>query len=196
MVRRTLPILAVLSGIAIGAVPAKSEEPHVTEIKRYVAEQVVPWISDEIVIDAVKAQNEENTSISEGEIRKLDQQWRSEIDSKDKPLINAVLKTPLSKFLAEKRAESGGLITEIFIMDDKGLNVGQSDVTSDYWQGDEDKWQETFKAGPEAVFVDDIERDESTQQLQVQISVSIKDPETGEAIGAATVGVDVTLLLS
>jgi hypothetical protein len=33
--------------------------------------------------------------------------------------------------------------------------VGQSDVTSDYWQGDEGKWQKTFGTGDaNAIFVD------------------------------------------
>jgi hypothetical protein len=81
-------------------------------------------------------------------------------------------------------------------MDDKGLNVGQSEVTSDYWQGDEAKWQKTFSAGPDAVFLDKIEKDESTQALQMQVSVSIKDPETGKAIGAVTFGINVDELSS
>ena len=35
--------------------------------------------------------------------------------------------------------------------DNKGLNVGQSDVTSDYWQGDEAKWKKSYKMGAGAV---------------------------------------------
>jgi serine/threonine protein kinase len=51
-------------------------------------------------------------------------------------LIDSLLKNELSAFLAKKKAESKGLLTEIFVMDNKGLNVGQSDVTSDYgWPG-------------------------------------------------------------
>ena len=78
-------------------------------------------------------------------------------------------------------------------MDNKGLNVGQSDVTSDYWQGDEAKWQKTFSVGPTAVFVDKVEKDESTQKFQTQVSISIVDG--GAAIGAVTVGLDVEMLM-
>ncbi|MGF1622098.1 MAG: PDC sensor domain-containing protein [Rhodomicrobiaceae bacterium] len=193
---RKLTIIAALSGIVLGAAPAKSEEAHVSEVKKYVAEQVIPWISDKLVIDAIKAQNEKHASLTQDDIDRLDKQWMAEIDASDKPLINSLLNNELSKFLAEKRAASAGLITEIFVMDDKGLNVGQSDITSDYWQGDEAKWQKTYSVGPEAVFVDNVEKDESTQKLQVQISMSIKDPESGKAIGAVTIGIDVTMLLS
>jgi hypothetical protein len=79
-------------------------------------------------------------------------------------------------------------------MDAKGLNVGQSDVTSDYWQGDEAKWQKTYGAGSGVVFVDGVEEDESTQALQSQASVTISDPETGEPIGAITVGINLDML--
>ncbi len=40
-------------------------------------------------------------------------------------------------------------MTEVFVMDARGLNVAASDVTSDYWQGDEEKFSETFPKGPE-----------------------------------------------
>ena len=79
-------------------------------------------------------------------------------------------------------------------MDNKGLNVGQSDVTSDYWQGDEAKWKKTFLVGPDAVFIDKVEEDESTQQFQSQVSLSIVDPTTKNVIGAVTIGIDVEVL--
>ena len=78
-------------------------------------------------------------------------------------------------------------------MDAKGLNVGQSDVTSDYWQGDEAKFQKSFGAGAGAVFVDEAEKDESTQMLQSQASMTIVD-ETGAPIGAITVGINLDKL--
>src|SRR3546814_1455058 len=76
-------------------------------------------------------------------------------------------------------------------MDNRGLNVGQSDVTSDYWQGDEAKWQKSYQGGADAIFVDEVEMDESTQTFQSQVSMPIVDPATGEVIGAITVGVNV-----
>jgi hypothetical protein len=86
------------------------------------------------------------------------------------------------------------MYTEIFVMDGRGLNVGQSDVTPDYWQGDEAKWQKTYLEGPGAIHIGDIEMDESTQQFQAQVSVSVVDPASGTVIGAVTVGVNVDAL--
>lgn len=193
---RTLTFASIVSGLLLGATAARSDEADTAEIKKFVTAQVMPWMSDKVVVDAIKAQNTKHAAMTDDDIGSLDKQWRAEIDGSDKPLINAVVSNDLSAFLKKKKEEAGGLITELFVMDNKGLNVGQSDVTSDYWQGDEAKWQKTFQVGPDAVFVDEIEKDESTQQLQVQVSVSIKDPESGEVIGAMTIGIDVGQLLS
>jgi hypothetical protein len=196
MYRRMFLALAVLSGLAFSAPAVHGEEAYVSQAKKYVTSNVVSWLNDKVVIDAIKAQNTKNASLTQADIDRLDKQWRAEVDAAQKPLIESVMKNELSAFLAKKEGESHGIITEMFVMDDKGLNVGQSDVTSDYWQGDEAKWQKTFLVSPDAVFVDKVEKDESTQQLQVQVSVSIKDPQTGKAIGAITIGLNVDQLSS
>ena len=63
-------------------------------------------------------------------------------------------------------------------------------MTSDYWQGDEEKHQLTFGAGPNAIHVSEVELDESTQSYQAQVSFTIIDPATGAGIGAATIGLN------
>lgn len=156
--------------------------------------QIRELVSVSEVIKAVEAQNEQNSGLSQADIDNLDQQWRAEVSSSDQPLISKVLSNSLSAYLMAAQEESDGLYTEIFIMDNKGLNVGQSSVTSDYWQGDEAKWQQTFLKGTDAVHVGEIEEDESTQTFQSQISYTISDPQTGKAIGAITVGVNVDQL--
>jgi len=78
-------------------------------------------------------------------------------------------------------------------MDAKGLNAGQSGVTSDYWQGDEEKFRRSFGAGPHGIFVDIARKDESTQVLQSQVSITIVD-EAQRPIGAITVGINLDQL--
>ena len=80
-------------------------------------------------------------------------------------------------------------------MDNKGLNVGQSDVTSDFWQGDEAKFQKTYMVDSNVIFIDEYEVDESTGKYQAQISLSIADPDTGDTIGAVTIGLDALEIL-
>ena len=74
-------------------------------------------------------------------------------------------------------------------MDNQGANVAMTDKTSDYWQGDEAKFKESYNNGEGAVHISDVEFDDSTQAYLVQVSVPVKD---GDAIiGAITVGIDV-----
>ena len=80
-------------------------------------------------------------------------------------------------------------------MDARGLNVAASAATSDYWQGDEDKFQQTYEIGADSVHFSDIEFDESSQTYQGQISVVIVDPSTNTPIGAITIGVNAEALL-
>lgn len=146
------------------------------------------------VVAAIKAQNAATAGYDQAKLDELDQAWRTEVDAASRPMIDGILASPASGFLKARLEESAGLFTEIFIMDGKGLNVAQSDVTSDYWQGDEAKWQETFGKGAGSVHISDVELDESTQTYQSQVSVPVVDPADGSLIGAATFGVNVELL--
>jgi hypothetical protein len=77
-------------------------------------------------------------------------------------------------------------------MDASGLTVAMSDPTSDYWQGDEAKWRETYPAGAGAVHVSEVDLDQSTQTYQSQVSLTVVD--AGEPVGAVTFGVNVEML--
>lgn len=179
--------VAVVFALTSQAQAANDFEP---QIRSFVESDIMPWLSEAVVVDAVKAQNEKHASITEADIDKLDKEWRAQAKAGGGDMIDAALGNDLSKFLKSKKEGAGGKISEIFVMDNKGLNVGQSDVTSDYMQGDEAKWQKSYGAGPGAVFVDEIEFDDSSQAFQSQVSVTIVDG-SGAAIGAITIGVNV-----
>jgi hypothetical protein len=155
---------------------------------------VKEWLADPAIINAIKAQNTTSTALTQAEIDALDKQWRSEVSSTDKAMINAVLNNALSGYLQGKLAASNGLYTEIFVMDNKGLNVGQSNITSDYWQGDEAKWQDTFMQGANSIHISEVEEDESTQTYQSQLSLPVVDPSSQAVIGAITIGINVDAL--
>lgn len=185
--------LAVAALLAFSLQSAAAEEAHVAPVTDYVKTNVAPWLSDPVIIGALKAQNAKHAGLSEADIIALDKKWRAEVEAADKPLINETLGNAVSAFLKDKQAASQGAIAEVFVMDNKGLNVGQSDVTSDYWQGDEAKFKKSFGAGKDALFVDGVEKDESTQALQSQASMTISD-ETGAPVGAITIGVNLDAL--
>ena len=187
--------LALICAISLLPVTSlNAEEAHVAQIRDYIDLDLRPWLNDEIIITTIKAQNEKVADMSEEDIVVLDKEWREQISSDAKPFIDEVLDRPLSKFLAAKQSESAGLISELFVMDAKGMNVGQSSLTSDYWQGDEAKWQKTYLEGADAIFIDSAEVDGSTGALQSQASIAISDPASGEVIGAITIGFNLDAL--
>lgn len=182
-----LAAVALASSVVLAAEPSRH-----APVPDSVISEIKAWANDPVVIQAIKEQNAKHALLSQDDIDRLDKQWRAETKTfTARPLIESVLARPLSAYLKTVKAQAGGLYNEIFIMDNRGLNVGQSDVTSDYWQGDEAKWQETFLAGSDAVFVDEVDFDESTQTYQSQVNISIADPSSNTVIGAVTVGVNV-----
>ncbi len=186
-------VLAAMAIIFL-APAAYAAGEHEGPIRELVKNQIKGWTANPAIVAAVKAQNGKHAGLAQADIDALDKKWRAEPDAGSKPMIDELLGRPASKKLAGYKNGGEGLFSEIFVMDNKGLNVAQSDVTSDYWQGDEAKWKKTFLAGPDALFIDEVEFDESTQTYQAQVSVSIADPDSGESIGAITVGVNVELL--
>ena len=174
--------------------PANAAANHEKALRPMVAKKILPWLNNSKVIDAVKAQNAKHSSLDQAQIISLDKKWRAETKGGAKPMIDGVLGNSLSAYLKKVQAGGQGLYTEIFVMDNKGLNVGQSEVTSDFWQGDEAKWKKTYLAGANAVHFGKVKKDESTQRFQSQISVAITDPATKMVIGAVTVGIDMEVL--
>ncbi|WP_412049316.1 hypothetical protein ACK6D9_16430 [Hoeflea sp. Naph1] len=193
-INRIMTAALVAGAAAFAAFPAMAEEAHVAPVKEFISQNVQTWLTDPAVVDAIKEQNDKTSGLSQAEIDKLDTDWRAQATASNKPFVDEVMARALSKFLMDKKEGSQGMITEMFVMGAKGLNVGQSDITSDYWQGDEAKWQKTYGAASSEVFVDGVEQDESTQAFQSQASVTINDPASGEPIGAITVGINLDML--
>jgi hypothetical protein len=116
---------------------AAQAQTHVKLVREYIEKNIRPWLAESIVIDAIKAQNDQHAHITISEIDKLDAGF---IERTDKKLIDSKLNNPLAAFLHTKKATAAGIIVEIFIVDNKGLNVAQTDMTLDYMQGDEAAW--------------------------------------------------------
>ena len=177
---------------------AYSAEPTPPDTKALLTPEFISevknWLANPIVDLSINAQNELRGSLTQDKIDALDKQWRAEREADDKPLISATLSAPLSVYLLRVQAQNLGLYSEIFVMDANGLNVGQSSITSDYWQGDEAKFQKTFPVAKDAVFIDEPEWDDKLRTWRAQLNLTIADKASGDAIGAATVEVNLTEL--
>ena len=165
-----------------------------SQIREVFEQRLKSWFENPLVIEAIRKQNREHAAVSSTEIDAMDKEWRRQAKTGGGPLIERLLTKEASVLLAKRMESSNELVTEVFVMDNKGMNVAQSVVTSDYMQGDEAKWQKTYGTGVGEVFVDDIEFDDSTESFQSQVSATITDPSTGKPIGAVTFGINIEML--
>lgn len=192
---RHLAAISLLSVSWASTAPASEDSPPEgwrSTVEAVVIPEIAGILAEPIIDYTVAAQNVRYADLGQAEIDALDSQWRAEREQDRQPLISAVLSNPTSSYLTRVQAQSLGLYTEIFVMDHNGLNVGQSNISSDFWQGDEAKFQETFDRGAGSVFIDEPEYREDIGVWAVQVNVSID--RNGSPIGAATFEINLTEL--
>ncbi|MCK5351742.1 PDC sensor domain-containing protein, partial [bacterium] len=122
-------------------------------------------------------------------IQELDEKWKAKTGIAD--YMQVLMDNTCGKYLRELQNVEP-YIAEAFAMDNQGANVCMTDKTSDYWQGDEAKFKNSWNGGKGGIFVDDVEFDDSAQTYVTQVSVPVVDG--GKVIGAITFGVDIDKL--
>ena len=183
--------LAVVSLLIVGMQTPVSAGSHEAKTQKYINESIRSWLGSKELHQAIHQQNLNHSGLTADEISVLDTRWRAERAVGGGDLVNSKMSNDLSTFLRGIKAASGGIITEIFVMDDKGLNVGQTNLTGDYMQGDEAKWKKTFLVGSSAVFIDDVEKEDGLNIAQTSLTVARNN---GFTLGAVTIGINVDAL--
>lgn len=141
------------------------------------------WGNNPMLVTAVKQQNDKGTSLET--IKSTDKEWMAAIGVT--PFMKAMMDNDTAGEL-KKLESTKPYFTEVFLMDNQGANLAMTNKTSDYWQGDEAKFTESFKGGQGAVHIGKVKFDKSSQAYLVQVSVPVM--EGGKAIGAITIGVN------
>ena len=165
---------------------------HQAKIQKYVESNIRGWLFTPELLKAVAQQNTNHMGLTGDDINNLDQRWRTEKKYHGGgDLMDSKMNNQLSAFLRGVKAASGGVIVEIFVMDNLGLNVGQTDPTGDYMQGDEAKWKKTYLVSAKAVFIDEVEEDGGLNISQTSLTVARPN---GARLGAVTIAINVDKL--
>lgn len=173
---------------------AQAADPNVdAAVRKAVSRDAQPWLAEPAVVDAVKAQNAQHKGLDQAKIDEMDNQWKAAAKSSANPMYDKVASNAVSKHLKDIKARSNGKIAEILLMDNRGLNVAQTDSTSDYWQGDEPKWQKVYTGGSD-VYMTEPEKDEKSNALVTEVSVPVVDPASKEKVGVAMIVLDTNKL--
>ena len=142
---------------------------------------------DPVIVESVNTENGKGKSLAS--IKEHDEKWKGTAGIAD--FMQALMISACGTHLKGLQ-DSKAYYAEIFVMDNQGANVCMTDKTSDYWQGDEAKFKDSFAGGKGAVHVSDVKFDDSTQAYLVQVSVPVKDGD--KVIGAITFGIDLDKL--
>lgn len=169
--------LLTLASAAMQGPPAIADE-----IQKRVA-IVRQWARDPVVIATVVRANAETLSASAIETRDRVWQATAGVDPFMQDLLDAACSARLRE-LSARTPELG----EAFVTDRRGANVAMTRKTSDYWQGDEDKFERAFTGRLDAYHIDPVQFDESIQAYAVQIAVPVA--ARGAAVGVLVVTVN------
>lgn len=152
------------------------------------ADRIRAWTTDATLVAAIKAQNAQNLTLAV--IQQRDTDWVAG-NAAGAALVTAATTGACADRLRALAAASPRYGEEI-LMDNKGANVCVSAKTSDYWQGDEEKFTRSFGAGPNSTHIGAVQFDQSVGEREAQISITVSD--AGVPIGALTVGIRVDRL--
>jgi len=164
--------------------PGYSGEKAPQKVVDLAKKKLMELSTDTIIVDAVKKENLKGKTLDQ--IKQMDKKWKATAGIVG--YMELMMTSACGKHL-QKLVKSAPYYAEIFVMDNQGANVAMSDKTSDYWQGDEAKFKNSYKDGKGDLFIDEVEFDDSTQAYLVQISLPVKDGD--KVIGAITIGIDV-----
>lgn len=102
---------------------------------------------------------------------------------------SGVLSNPASQFLADL-IRHDSIYREVLVTDRHGRLVAASNVTSDFFQADEDWWVQTFDNGRWRVSVSDVRRDDSAGVYAFEIAVPVPSPSGDEVAGVMKIVAD------
>lgn len=183
---RILLGVGLIAGGGAGAQEQLSQD-DLRELLRVKIRTVQHMALNPVVIRAVRQQNGSGLTLQE--IRQRDEAWRATDEAT--ALKIALQGNAAGRFLGDT-VDRLASINEAFVTDAQGANVAAYPPTSDYWQGDEEKFTASFNDGDGRLFIGPVELDESTREYAVQISAPVID--RGRTIGVLVVGVTVQYL--
>ncbi len=199
----TLLILSV--GYYIGAVSERSLRESIEadsaarsidildEVERKVRDQTLNWIAYTQNANLQQRLLQSNLEFEampdvEAEIDLRDAAWRIQTPENPYPLSVQLIQNAQSNELRRRIAalDSGhesSIFPEVFLTNRLGVNIAQTNTTSDYRQNDETWWQKAYSEG---VHIAEVGFDESAQSRSIEICLRVDD-EAGNGLGVMKV---------
>ncbi len=177
-------MLGICISVLVIGTHFSAAETATQKVTKYANSVLTQLAADPTIVKAVITENAKGKT--QDDINKWDEKW---IASENiTPFIKARMESAMGQHLVGIR-DTQYFFKEIFLMDNQGAIIALSDKTSDYWQGDEKKFQRPFTRN--AVFVDDVSFDKSAKAFLAHVNIPVKD--RGVVIGVITFGIDMDI---
>lgn len=133
--------------------------------------------ADPELVAAVAAKNASGESTED--VQRKDKEWMAN----PKAPLRAEMTHGACADRLRGLVKEDAFVVEAFLTDANGALVCASRETSDYWQGDEPKWQKTY-GEDKRLFIDEPAQDSSTGVYAIQLSTLVSNG--GHKAGALT----------
>ena len=182
-------LLLALTGYSENETPGFSKElKQVLENKIELLQNIS---KHPLIVDKIRVSNSNNSDLHLSKILEIDRKWRETERVDD--FIRSHLTNESSQYLIDFQEKHDEFV-EIFITDIKGLVVGETNKTSDYYQADEPWWIKAYNQGAGNTFYGEIEYDQSAMAESIPIYIPVFDPGTNKAIGVIKALCDITAI--
>lgn len=193
---------------AVSTLHLTSQEEE--QIRAQVDQLAMPLLSSASLHALLVKSNQLNSKLDMAIIHKMDEKWMAVSDEGDEQpeWMKIILGSPESRYLHKWQDQQQGLFREILLTDSRGLLVASSEMTTDYYQGDEEKVIQPLQMAssvpaerhygwfdrgdghyPTAL----IDYDASTHHFLVHISYLIRDGQ--HLLGVLCFGIDLEVVL-
>jgi hypothetical protein len=139
-------------------------------------------LRDSVIVDALETANARHANLTLKDILELDHRWQNAPagDAFIEERIDAACSDVLKQFRQAYPEHA-----EIFITDRRGLNVCQTNRTTDYYQADEQWWIDTNARAKETPTMAPLEYDRSAATYAVPVYLPVSDRARAHRIGVA-----------
>lgn len=176
--------------------PASIKTVLSQEIENVLSQKIImieTLAKEPLIIGEVELVNLKNKNLTPAEITALDTKWRATKGIDD--FIKQFLTNQIALQLLAFQEQNPGF-PEIFVTDKYGLNAGQTNKTSDYYQADETWWIDAYNNGAGKSYHGAIEFDDSAQSEAISLYVPIRDPATATVVGVIKAVLSITAIKS
>lgn len=175
---------------------SEEEERRITELSERLLREMNSILDVRQIIEAGPRQE------SFTDVMTIDSQWQALAPFQLPELAEEILALPGSRALHGWQESHPGLITEVMLVNDMGTLAAISQLTSDYWQGDEPKFQKVIGKPTESsgsarsLYISPIRYDTSAARFQVTVSAAVPAENGEKDIGVIVIGLSIEEALS